>query len=124
MISAYQADEYIKETLDSVEKQWWFNKNKNYEIIIGIDSCNKILITLENIMKNYRIIHVFMMAKNRGTYITINIMMTISKYDNLILFDSNAIIYQNFIEVLMNISQTEDVDEIRFRQQKFGKKLK
>lgn len=121
VITAYQADKYIKETLDSVKDQSWIKKNKNYEIIIGIDGCNITLITLQNIMQNYQNIRVFMMAKNSGTYITTNTMMTIAKYDNLIRFDADDIMHKNFLEVLMNISETEDVDEIMFRQQNFGK---
>ena len=36
------------------------------------------------------------MKENKGTYITINTLMTISKYDHLIRFDSDDIMYPKF----------------------------
>ena len=58
-------------------------KNNNYELIIGIDICNKSLITLKNIMKYYLYLRVLMMGKNKESFITTYTMMRIAKYDNL-----------------------------------------
>lgn len=42
-VSAYKASDYIKECLDSINGQTYFNKNKNYEVIVGIDGCEETL---------------------------------------------------------------------------------
>ena len=67
-ITAYKAEEYIKECLDSVLKQTWFKKHKNWEIIVGIDGCEKTLEYMKSIMHLYKNIRVLMMDSNRGLY--------------------------------------------------------
>ena len=58
------------------------------------------------------------MKKNKGTYITTNTIMTISKYDHLIRFDSDDIMYPNLVEKVMN--QDIKYDMIRFKMKNFN----
>ena len=120
IITAYKVIKYIKETLDSVFNQIWFNMNDNWEILLGIDGCEETLNYLHSIRKNYKNLRVFMMKKNKGTYITTNTMMSIAKYDNILRFDSDDIMNANFIEVLMKESESDDIDRIWFKMENFG----
>jgi cellulose synthase/poly-beta-1,6-N-acetylglucosamine synthase-like glycosyltransferase len=99
IITAYKAVKYIKETLDSILNQIWFNINDNWEILLGVDGCDETLNYLHSIRKNYKNLRIFMMKKNKGTYITSNTMMSIAKYDYLLRFDSDDIMNPNLIEI-------------------------
>ena len=74
----------------------------------GVDECNKTLKYLHNIMGNYKNLRVFMMKKNKGTYITTNTMMSIAKYDNLLSLDGDDIILSNLVELVMKKSENSD----------------
>ena len=95
-VTAFKSVKFIKKTLNSITNQTWFKNNKNYEIILGIDGCNETLQYIKRIQNNYKNLIVIMMKKNKGTYITTNTIMTISKYDHLIRFDSDDIMYPKF----------------------------
>ena len=120
IITAYKVVKYIKETLDSVFNQIWFNMNNNWEILLGIDGCEETLNYIHSIRKNYKNLRIFMMKKNKGTYITTNTMMSIAKYDKLLRFDSDDIMNSNLIEVLMKESESDDIDKISFKMENFG----
>ena len=62
------------------------------------------------------------MNENKGTYITTNTIMTISKYDHLIRFDSDDIMYSNLVEKVMN--QDIKYDMIRFKMKNFNIRTK
>lgn len=50
ILTAWKTQDYIEECLDSINKQQFFNKEKtNYEILLGIDGCEK---TLEKSIKS------------------------------------------------------------------------
>ena len=38
-ISAWKAQEYIEECLDSIYSQSWFKNHNEWEVLIGIDGC-------------------------------------------------------------------------------------
>ena len=38
-ITAYKADKFIKECLDSVINQTWLKDHDNWEVIVGVDGC-------------------------------------------------------------------------------------
>ena len=58
------------------------------------------------------------MKENKGTYITTNTIMTISKYDHLIRFDSDDLMFSNFVEKVM--TQNKKYDMIRFKMKNFN----
>lgn len=121
IITAYEMEKYIKETLDSIAEQTYFKKNDNWEIIIGIDGCNKTLKYVHSIMENYKNLRVFMMEENKGTYITTNTMMSIAKYDKLLRFDADDIMFSYLVELLINESEFYNYDRIYFKGKNFGK---
>jgi len=121
IITAYKMEKYIKETLDSIAEQTYFKKNDNWEIIIGVDACKKTLKYVHSIMKNYKNLRVFMMEENKGTYITTNTMMSIAKYDKLLRFDADDIMFPYLVEFLLNESKLYNYDRIYFKGINFGK---
>ena len=82
-ITAYHVEKYIKDCLDSVVNQTWFKTHNDWEIIVGVDGCEKTLSQLKTIMHNYKNLRVFMMDSNNGTYITSNTIMSNAKYENI-----------------------------------------
>lgn len=117
-ITAYKAQEFIKECLDSVISQTWFKKHKNWEIILGIDGCEETLEYVKSIMSNYKNLRVLMMDSNKGTYITTNTIMKEAKYENLFRFDSDDIMCPNLVETVMN--KKEDYSYVRYKLKNFG----
>ncbi len=102
LITAYNTKDFIEQCLESIEKQTYFKDNNEYEILIGIDGCLGTFEKVQQIRKNFRNIKVFYMKKNYGTYITTNTLLALSRFDNLIRFDSDDIMFDNFIEILSN----------------------
>ena len=121
IITAYKMEKYIKEILDSISEQTYFKKNDDWEILVGVDGCNKTLKYVHSIMQNYKNLRVFMMEENRGTYITTNTMMSIAQYDNLLSFDTDDIMLPHLVEFLMKESESKNYDRIFFKTKNFGK---
>jgi len=117
-ITAFKSVKFIKKTLNSINNQTWFKYHNNYEIILGIDGCNETLQYIKTIKHNYKNLIVIMMKENKGTYITTNTIMTISKYDHLIRFDSDDIMFSNLVEKVM--TQNIKYDMIRFKMKNFN----
>ena len=120
IVTAFKAQNFIKETLDSISNQTYFINHSNYEILIGVDGCEETLNYLYTIMDNYSNLRIFMMENNYGTYITTNTMMSIAKYDNLIRFDSDDIMLPNLIELVMKELEIENIDSIKYLMEDFG----
>lgn len=116
-IAAYNAHKYIKECLDSIAQQSWFQVNQNYEILIGIDNCQKTLRQVKKIMKNYKNLRVFMMRSNEGAYITINSLFYLAKYDYVVRFDADDIMHSNCIQE--SVSMMSFYDYVRFKFRNF-----
>ena len=121
IITAYKTEKYIKSTLDSISEQTWFKNHNNWEILVGVDGCNETLKYVHSIMKNYKNLRVFMMEENRGTYITTNTIMSIAKYDFLLRFDADDVMFSYLVEFLINESEFYDYDRILFKAKNFGK---
>lgn len=117
-ITAYNVQNYIKECLDSVIRQTWFKEHNNWEIIIGVDGCQKTLDYLKKIMHNYKNLKVYMMDSNMGTYITSNTIMSMANYENVFRFDSDDIMFPNLIETVMN--KKGDNVLVRYKLRDFG----
>lgn len=100
-ISAWKTAEYIEDCLDSVAAQTWFKDHDNWEILLGIDGCEETLAKVKEIMHKYKNIKVMMMDKNVGTYVTCNTIMKEARYEWLLRFDSDDVMYPNMVEVLM-----------------------
>lgn len=117
-ISAWNTQDYIEECLDSVERQTWFKTHNNWEVIVGIDGCEKTLKKVKEIMSKYRNLKVFMMDSNKGAYVTCNTIMKEARYEWLLRFDSDDIMHPNMVETIM--AEKDDAKFVRWKMQNFG----
>lgn len=102
IIPAYNSSIYIKECLDSIKEQTYFNDFNGYEILIGVDACEETLKKLKEIKNNYQNLRIFMMDSNKGPYVTKNSLIPLAKYEIVQFFDSDDIMLPNMIEDNMN----------------------
>lgn len=116
-ITAYNTASYIEECLDSVANQTWFSFTDNYDILLGIDGCEKTLEKVKSIMHKYKNLRVFFSENNVGTYIMTNTLMSMSDADFLIRFDSDDVMCPKMVETL--VKQIKGNDIVRFRLQNF-----
>jgi glycosyltransferase involved in cell wall biosynthesis len=112
LITAYKAENFIEECLDSIEKQTYFINNNNYEILLGIDNCEDTLKIIKLIQYKYRNLHIYMMSKNNGPYITLNTLLDLIQYENIVVFGADDIMKPEMIEKIM--CHYEKYDLIRF----------
>jgi glycosyltransferase involved in cell wall biosynthesis len=99
VISAYEAENFIEECLDSVEKQTYFENYENYEILLGIDGCKKTLEKVKTIKNKYRNLKVYWFEENSGPYLVFNTMIKLySNYEIITIFGADDIMLKNHIE--------------------------
>jgi len=115
IITAYQTQNFIEECLNSIENQTYFINNDNYEVLLGIDACRDVLNKVLEIRYKYRNLRVFMMGKNKGTYVTTNTLLKLVKYDNILRFDSDDIMIPQMINEIMVFSKKYDVIRMKCR---------
>lgn len=109
LIPAYKTSEYIEECLDSIQNQEYLNTCE-YEIIVGVDGCEITLNKLLQIQHKYDNLRIIMMNKNYGLFITLNTLLSLAKYENIIKFDSDDIMLPTLIKDVMLV----DADLVRF----------
>lgn len=109
LIPAYNAQDFIEECLDSIQNQIYFKDFNDYEILVGIDNCEKTKEKLLSIRDKYKNLRIFWMEKNKGTYITKNTLVTLSKYNIIQFFDSDDIMLPDMIHNSVNLSNKYDL---------------
>ncbi len=94
----------------------------NYEILLGIDSCYDTVNVLHkhSIFSNKNI-RIFFFPKNVGPYIIRNSLANISKYDNILFFDSDDVLMKHSIEILMKKFYNKDILKYKFYNFHHGK---
>ena len=102
IIPAWKADKWINTCLQSIYNQTWINKNSDWEILIGIDCCERTRRSI-NCNKNLRI---FFFNKHGGPYIIRNTLAyKEAKYSNLLYFDSDDIMESDLIESCFELNK-------------------
>jgi glycosyltransferase involved in cell wall biosynthesis len=114
IIPAYRTSQYIEECLDSIQNQNYFENNKNYEIIVGVDGCVETLNKMKEIKHKYRNLKIIYMAKNYGSFITFNTLLSLCTYDRIIKFDSDDMMLPTLITDVMDTMDI-DADLVRFQ---------
>lgn len=120
LITAYKSGDYISECLDSIENQTYFKDNDNYEILLGIDGCKETLDKVLACRHKYRNLRIFNMDKNRGTFITMNTLLKISKGDIYLRFDSDDIARPDMVQTLMSEEEGFEMVHCNYRNFKDG----
>lgn len=111
IIPAYNAEDFIEECLNSIQKQSYFINN-DYEILLGIDNCQNTLNKIKEIRFNYKNLKIYMMDENKGPYVVRNTLINECKYDKILFFDADDIMCNNMVERLM--SYDEDIIRMKF----------
>lgn len=106
IITAYHTENYIEECLDSIASQTWFKDNEEWEILVGIDHCEKTLEKVKSIMGKYKNMRVFYMTENVGTYITSNTLISKARYAKILRFDSDDIMKDYMVERMIDAMYT------------------
>lgn len=109
ILTAWNTQDYIKECLDSVMKQTFFEKG-NHEILLGIDGCEKTLNKIKKILPNYPELKVFYFPKNVGTYIVSNTLALMAQYKYIQRFDTDDIMDPNMIKNMFEYAEKNDSD--------------
>lgn len=90
--TAFNTEKYIEYFLDSI--------SNNYEILLGIDNCEKTLKKVKSIWDKYSNLKVFFSEKNVGTYILRNTLIKNSNASNLLFIDSDDAFINDGVEYL------------------------
>lgn len=114
IVTAWQTQNFIEECLDSIENQTYFKDNDNFEVLVGVDGCQDTLDKLLKIRHKYRNLRIFMMKKNKGTYITSNTLLDLVKYDNILRFDSDDIMVPDMVKTILSNAINSDVIQFKF----------
>lgn len=109
ILTAWNTQEYIKECLDSVSKQDFF-KGNNYEILLGIDACDKTFKRVKEIMGDYKNLKVFYFKDNVGTYVVSNTLASMAQYEYLYRFDTDDIMLPNAVSTLISYAEKHNDD--------------
>lgn len=124
IITAYDTADYIEECLDSIYAQTWYKKSKEWEVLVGIDHCEKTLGKMKDIMHKYPNLRVFYMTENVGTYITSNTLISKAKYNKILRFDSDDVMKENMVENMLNImDENENIEIVRCYYKEFPEEI-
>jgi len=118
IIYANEIEDYIEECLDSIEDQTYFIDNDKYEILIGVDACENTLEKLNEIKSKYRNVFIYFMPKHKGTYVTLNTLLDLIKFDHILHFNTEDIMKPEMIEEIMQY--TDKYDLITFDYEDFN----
>lgn len=93
IIPTYKNTEFLKELIDSINQNQY---NNDFEVLIGIDSCRETLNYVYNFEypNNFKF---YFFLENKGPYLIKNTLAELSKYDNLLFFDSDDIMLSNML---------------------------
>lgn len=114
IVTAYKTAKYLSECIQSILAQTFFEKHNEWEILIGVDGCEETLTVARSIAKRSSHIKVYMMNKNVGTYVTSNTLISLSKYDKIIRFDSDDIMIEHLVSSVDKYS--DEFDIVRFKK--------
>jgi glycosyltransferase involved in cell wall biosynthesis len=101
ILTAWNTQNYIEDCLDSIQKQTYF-KHNDYEILLGIDNCEKTLNKVKAIQSKYKNLRVFYSEKNVGTYILSNTLSCIAQYEYIQRFDTDDIMFPDMLEKMVS----------------------
>jgi len=101
--TAFNNTEYIEECLDSILTS---AKNLEFEVLVGIDNCEKTIFKCVEIKKKYpENVKFLFFTEHSGTYVIRNTLAKEAKYNKLMFFDSDDIMNDILVS---NVNQTLD----------------
>jgi glycosyltransferase involved in cell wall biosynthesis len=104
IVPTYNNIEYIDECLHSIVES---SKDYEYEILVGIDHCEKTLSYVKG-KEFYGNIRFFYFEKNVGPYVIKNTLSKLSNCDILLFFDSDDIMCKTMVETIIRLQKNND----------------
>lgn len=98
IVPTFDNVEYIKECLDSIVLSC--NEVGDFEILVGIDNCEKTLEFINN-NKFHPSIKFYYFLENVGPYVIKNTLVENSNSENIIFFDSDDVMSKNMVESIV-----------------------
>ena len=119
IIPTYKNTQYLNECFFSLIKSI---KDRDIEILVGIDAC---LTTLKFIKDNLfdNRIKFFFFERNQGPYIIRNTLSKISNSENILFFDSDDIMCENMIDLIIEDLKTNLVVKPSYIEFNDGKEI-
>jgi len=111
IIPTWGAENYIEECLDSIQSQTNII-DIEHEIILGVDHCEKSLNKINEIKDKYNNLRVIWTESNKGLFITLNTLLTLTNYDFILKFDADDIMKPELLETIWG--HRNNYDLIRF----------
>ena len=110
IIPTYDSVDYLKELIDTIKKN---NMESAYEVLIGIDACDKTKQYVENntFPQNF---FFFYFTENIGPYKIKNTLTEISKFENVFFFDSDDIMLENCLSEMDELLQKYECVKPKF----------
>jgi len=98
IIPSFDSISFLDELFKSIESQ---NFTKDLEVMIGIDNCEK---TTEYVFsKTFPLNFTFyFFEKNYGPYVIKNTLANFAKHENIVFFDSDDVMMEDFIKVIVD----------------------
>ena len=103
IVPTYDNVEFLVDCINSIKQSFSECSYNDYEILLGIDNCQKTLLFL-NDSKQLNDIRCFYFKKNFGPYVIKNSLVKEAKYDRLAFFDSDDLMRKEFIINLIKFS--------------------
>jgi glycosyltransferase involved in cell wall biosynthesis len=113
VVPTFNNTHYIDECISSLIES---SSGLSYEILIGIDGCQKTYNHIKNKLYPENI-KIFYFKENKGPYLIKNSLLNIASSENILFFDSDDVILKGTISFLNNLSNNFDV--IKFRMVNF-----
>ena len=114
IIPTFNNVNYIEECLDSIQNQSYFIGNNEYQILVGVDGCENTLNKLLEIKGKYKNLTIVEFKENMGAYVTMNSIIPLSTYNDLIIFGSDDIMKVNMVKEILDISDDYDVIQYKY----------
>lgn len=113
IIPTFKNEKFLSECINSI-----LNSSKkccNFEILLGIDNCYDTLKFIENnsleLNKNIKI---YFFSKNVGPYVIRNTLVQYAKYENIFFFDSDDIMMEETMDILLSRFSEKDILKFKF----------
>lgn len=106
IIPTFDSVDFFEELFESIKNNKY---DKEFEVLIGIDGCEKTLeyLKTKDFPDNY---FFYYFTENRGPYIIKNTLSELSKYDKVFFFDSDDIMLENLLnEIDKNLDKYDCV---------------
>tara|TARA_A100001037_G_scaffold79513_1_gene71534 strand:+ start:22748 stop:23434 length:687 start_codon:yes stop_codon:yes gene_type:complete len=117
-MSIYDNADYIEECLDSIHNQTYFKDKENkFQILVSVDGCQKSWRKINEIKEKYTNLEAYNLYPNVGAFVSLNTILPHVRYENILIFGADDVLYEDALERLYKVE--EDYDVIKFRYKEF-----